>query len=263
MSTDRLGPIDPIEFSPSALPSPHRIAMFLDIDGTLLDIEPHPDDVIADTELIQLIDRVCRAAQGAVAFVSGRAITDIDRIFAPLRLPTAGLHGAEVRFPDGSRVTTAPGLLDPMRPALRRLVADNPGLLLEDKGATIAVHYRQRPDLAGLVESSVDAMGVSDPLSAIHGKCVVELKPSALDKGTAISTLLALPPFLGRVPVFIGDDTTDEEGFRLVNDRDGLSVRVGDSNTPSCAHMRLAEPAALRALLANFIDNHRRVDARS
>ena len=244
-----------------ALPSPHRIAMFLDIDGTLLDIAPHPGDVIADAELIQLISDVCTATSGAVAFVSGRAIADIDRIFAPLVLPAAGLHGAELRYPDGSRFGVSSDILDHARPQLREFVEVHTGLLFEDKGATIAVHYRQRPDLAEVVFEKLCVFGASDALEVIQGKCVVELKPSLLDKGTGIARLLEVAPFRDRQPVFIGDDRTDEDGFMLVNERHGISVRIGATEEPSAATTRLSTPSELRTFLSTLIASTHHADA--
>lgn len=241
------------EASVFALPPPYRVAMFLDIDGTLLDFAPHPGDVIADAELIALIGNIHRATDGAVAFVSGRSVADIDRIFAPLVLAAAGLHGAEMRLPDNSRHCTPSSLLDDSRPFVRAFVDANPGLLLEDKGATIAVHFRQRPELAEAVLQALQPFGSRGALEVLTGKFVAELKPRAHDKGGAIARLLALPPFAGRIPVFIGDDRTDEEGFEYVNQRGGFSVRIDPVQSPTNARVRIANPAALRRLLKEFV----------
>jgi trehalose 6-phosphate phosphatase len=227
-------------------------AFFLDVDGTLLDIRPRPEDVLADPQLRALLLGLQGAADGALALVSGRKIDDIDRIFAPLIFTAAGLHGAEIRFPDGSRIAAQGGAMDPVRPTLRDFVARHPGLRLEDKGATLAVHFRQRPELAGEVLGAVAAFA-QDGLAVQEGKMVAELKQVQYAKGTAIAALLAASPFLGRRPVFIGDDLTDESGFRFVNVQGGVSVKVGPAEGATEAQHRLVDPAALRAELGALL----------
>lgn len=250
-TTERTEPLSRPEFDAISLPPPDQAAIFLDIDGTLLEIADRPGDVLADADLLALIERLRRVSRDAVAFVSGRPVADIDRIFAPLVLPAAGVHGAEIRFPDGSRFATSPEILDDARPRLHRFAHAHPGLLIEDKGAAIALHFRHRPDLGPLVAAYMREFGSSDALSVVQGKCVVELKPSMLDKGTAVARLLESPPFRGRTPIFIGDDSTDEEAFRFVNSRGGVSVRVGAAE-PTSARTHLATPARVRALLRSF-----------
>lgn len=237
------------------LAAPRSSAYFFDVDGTLLEIKPRPEDVVADAELRDLLSALSRAADGALALVSGRMIDDVDRIFAPLTFPAAGLHGAEIRFPDGSRSRAESDAMNFARPALHRFVAERPGARLEDKGATLAVHFRQRPEIEGEVRAFLAGFATGG-LMVQEGKLVAELKQAKYDKGAAIDALLEAPPFAGRRPVFIGDDLTDEKGFRLVNERGGIAVRVGSAEEPTEAGLRLDDPARLRrelkALAASY-----------
>ncbi len=229
-------------------------AYFLDADGTLLDIMPRPEDVVADERLRTLLVGLAGAAGGALGLVSGRAIEDIDRIFAPLIFPAAGLHGAEIRFPDRSRSGSPnDGAIDCVRQPLADFVAAHPGLRLEDKGAALAVHFRQTPELAGDVLEFLKSLAQKNGLAVQEGKMVAELKQARHDKGKGIAALLARPPFLGRKPVFIGDDLTDESGFLFVNAHGGVSVRVGPAGIASDAHYRLRNPASVRAELHRLL----------
>jgi len=246
---------------PPARPELEKTAFFFDVDGTLLELRPRPTDVIADESLRALLVRLIGLNRGAVALVSGRSIRDLDRIFDPLRLPAAGLHGAELRFPDGGRVATPPTIMDHARPDIGRFVARHDGLLLEDKGATLAVHFRARPDLAAAVLTFMQRFAPGDNIAVQEGKFVVELKPAAFDKGSAIRSMMTQTPFAGRRPVFYGDDLTDEAGFTYVNTAGGLSVRVGDHITPTQARARLEDPQAMRhaleALVGMPLSTHR------
>jgi len=220
--------------APPSLPEwdVHR-ALFLDVDGTLLEIMQHPDEVRAAPRLKHLLAAAGRALGGALALVSGRSIASLDQVFAPLCLPAAGLHGLERRDARG-RVHYPSGYADRIAAARRGLmdfVQSEPGLLLEDKGAALALHYRNAPELADAcrrrIEAARDAAG--EDFHIQQGKMVFELKPSGQDKGTAVIAFMTEPPFQGRQPVFIGDDVTDEDGFRAVNALGGLSIRVGES----------------------------------
>jgi trehalose 6-phosphate phosphatase len=229
-------------------------AYFLDVDGTLLDLMPRPEDVVADETLRTLLTGLVGAAGGALSLVSGRAIADIDRIFAPLIFPVASLHGAEIRFPDKSRSGSSDdGAMDGIRKPLADFIAAHPGLRLEDKGAALAVHFRQTPELAHEVLEFVGALAQQSGLAVQEGKMVAELKQSHHDKGKGIAALLARPLFLGRKPVFIGDDLTDESGFSFVNAHGGVSVRVGPAGTATNARYRLRNPASVRAELHRLL----------
>ncbi|MGB5622031.1 MAG: trehalose-phosphatase [Gammaproteobacteria bacterium] len=226
---------------PGALPAwSDRWALFLDVDGTLLDIADHPDDVRTTPRLKLLVRRAGLELGGAVALVSGRAIADLDRLFMPLQLPTAGLHGIERRSADGT-MHYRPALEDRLHDIKRELMefADNrTGLLLEDKGAALALHYRNAPGAAGDAQEIMTrlARAAGEQFHVQHGKMVLELKPAGQDKGTAILQFMQEQPFAGRIPVFAGDDVTDEDGFVAVNRLGGESIRVGDGQSTDARH---------------------------
>jgi trehalose 6-phosphate phosphatase len=223
--------------------------------GTLLDIAERPDQVYAHKVDGALVEGLQRAAGGALALISGRSLAQLDALFAPLRLPAAGQHGYERRDVRGARhrhrfpVDT----LRPAKDALRAFAGRHAGLVLEDKGASVALHYRLAPQLE---QAALDAVReVSVPLgSAVQvqgGKMVWELKPAGADKGTAIEEFMREAPFAGRTPVFLGDDVTDEHGFRVVNELGGHSIKVGAGD--SAARFRLASPAAARDWLRAWL----------
>ena len=229
-----------------------RWALFLDIDGTLLPIAATPWAVRVEPDLLVLLERLRSACDGALALVSGRRLRDIDRLFDPLRLPAVGLHGWERRRADGGLVaaSAAAGTVDALRPSLADYVAAHPRLLLEDKGTSIAVHYRQAPGEGAALTRFVRGLAAAAPqLRVVAGKKLVEIMPRGADKGSAIAEFLAEPPFAGRRPVYAGDDTTDEDGFAVVNRLGGMSVKVA-ARQGGAARFRLASPAALHHWLA-------------
>jgi trehalose 6-phosphate phosphatase len=236
----------------AGLAPPSKCAYFLDVDGTLLEIRPRPEDVAADACLRALMAAVAAAAGSALALVSGRKIDDLDRIFRPMILPAAGLHGAEIRFFDGARIFARSGAMDAARPKLRDFARRHPGLTLEDKGATLALHFRQRPELAEDVLAILQSVAETPGLAVQQGKMVAELKEAGHSKATAIKALLASAPFAGRMPVFIGDDLTDESGFDFVNARGGVSIQIGPAEMASAAMFRLSDPARLRQELTEI-----------
>ena len=230
-------------------------AYFLDLDGTLLDIAPDPNSACIDQELIQLLDRLYRITDGAVALVSGRALSDLDRRLIPLKLPWSGQHGLERRNAKGiARLHEgAPHAKESIRGALLPLLGRHPALGLEDKGLTLAVHYRQAMHLEDIVLDTMARL-VAETEGAMvlqKGKCVAEAKPANIHKGTAIEEYMAETPFKGRRPVFIGDDLNDEPGFLVVNRTNGISIKVGAEE--SCACFRLPGVAAVRAWLAGAL----------
>lgn len=229
---------------------PAGTAFFLDVDGTLLGFKDRPEDVVADEELRGLLRRLEAKAGGAVALISGRMIDDLDRIVAPLVLAAGGVHGAEIRFADGRRTTAAGDALASLREKAQAFVDQTEGLRLEDKGATIAIHYRQAPDSgADVVRFAEDAIG-GDDLMVQRGKMVAEVKSSQSHKGRAIETLMGSEPFSGRTPLFIGDDLTDERGFEYVNSIGGVSIKVGEAADETIAVRRLEDPGAVHNFLA-------------
>jgi trehalose 6-phosphate phosphatase len=234
-----------------------RWALFLDVDGTLVTIEQTPEAVRVEPALRLLLERLAGANDGALALVSGRSLASIDALFTPLRLPAAGLHGWERRRGDG---TLAPGgeptqILAPLRPVLLAFAAARPGLRVEDKGGSLALHYRLAPHYAAAVCQRARESAAAEPqLRLIEGRKVVELVPRGSDKGAAIADFLAEPPFAGRIPVYAGDDTTDEDGFAAVNRQGGLSIKIanpeGRGRSPTQARHRLPSIAALHVWLA-------------
>jgi trehalose 6-phosphate phosphatase len=228
------------------------IALFLDVDGTLLDIRDDPADVVADSALIELLQACSTEVHGALSLISGRSIEEVDRIFAPAVFPVAGAHGAELRF-DGAQAPTMDS--NPMpREALRRLedfVATNQGLLLEYKRGGVSLHYRRAPDLQEACDNLVQDLmtDLGDAFRLIAGKMVFEIAPAAHNKGAAIRSFLEHAPFTGRIPVYVGDDVTDEDAFAAVNRVDGLSIRIGDSSS-SEARYELPDVASVRSWLS-------------
>ncbi len=207
-------------------------AMFLDVDGTLLEFAQGPDEIQPRPDLVRILDGLRRSVP--VALISGRPLVDLDRI-APLRLPAAGQHGAERRGADG-RVHVPPisgENLDSVRQKLNAWMDLRSGVVLEDKGLSLALHYRRAPHLGEEAVRVLEdvAEGLGGAFMVRSGKMVAELRPSGYDKGRAIEEFMAEPPFAGRVPIFAGDDATDEEGFAAVNRLSGHSVKVGDGST--------------------------------
>ncbi len=216
-------------------PAPHQHwAFFLDIDGTLSSFADAPADVVVSTALKRTLAQLRAAAGGAVALVSGRSIAQVDRLFAPLRFPVAGQHGLERRDSEGRvhRYAGRSPRFAGIKARLAPLAARHAGLVIEEKGLTLAVHYRRTPRLAGYLHRFVRTLiEPADNLCLQAGKMVIEIKPGNRDKGSTIIDFMREQPFGGRIPVFIGDDLTDEHGFSVVNALGGQSVKVGPGST--------------------------------
>ncbi len=231
---------------------------FFDIDGTLVNFAERPDTVHIDAALRTILRRLVEATGGAVALISGRPIADVDRLFSPLRLPVAGQHGLERRDSAGNVYLHAPPVerLHDAAARLEKLVAQYPELVFENKGATLALHYRRAPSLAPYVDHIMRELlsELGGGFELLAGKMVLEIKPGGRDKGTAIAEFVKEKPFHGRVPIFIGDDLTDEYGFALVNSLCGHAVKVGTGT--SVARWRLADAKAVRALLMAYIEHY-------
>jgi trehalose 6-phosphate phosphatase len=228
-------------------------ALFLDFDGTLVELAAHPQAVRPTSDLVPLLAALARRLGGALAIVTGRPIAEVDGFLAPLRLPIAGVHGNEVRsVPDGTADARSAVELGRVRERLAQLSETWPGVTVEDKGIAIAVHYRAAPEAAPEVRRIAEELqGQSaDALMLLAGKMVVELVPAGRDKGSAIRELLRAAPFVGRRPVFLGDDVTDEAGFRAVNELGGISVRVGGPDRPTAARYRVDNVMRVLQLLA-------------
>jgi trehalose 6-phosphate phosphatase len=206
--------------------------LFLDVDGTLIELTDTPSQTEADAEIRALLQDVTERLGGAVALISGRKIETLDQLFAPLVLPAAGLHGVERRKADGSiqGASFVDAQLENARRALQALVEAHPGTLLEDKERTVAVHFRMAPQFGDAIREGV--LEIARPLGSNYhiqgGKMMFEIKPRGFSKATAIQAFMKEPPFRGRRPVFIGDDLTDQDGFAMVEAHGGLSIAVGD-----------------------------------
>jgi len=245
-------------------PASVKWAYFLDVDGTLIDIADTPDAAQVDAALLDLIARLHQASGGAIALVSGRALSDLDRRLGALRVPLAGQHGLERRDAAGRLWIHAapPEAKFAIKAALAPVLERHAGLLLEDKGLTLALHYRLAPQLEAYARQLMQqlAAGAGTALQVQHGKCVAEVKPAGIDKGTAVTEYLAESPFKGRRAVFIGDDLSDEHGFAEVNKSDGISIKVGAG--ASCARFRLPDVAAVRRWLKGALDHARPIRAK-
>ncbi len=240
-----------------ALPAPSLDwAWFIDLDGTLIELASSPDGVSADADLRGLVGWLATVSGGALAIITGRPITDVDRLFPGQTLPVAGQHGVERRDIHGvvRQHQLCASSLDPARRSLGAVVARHPALLLEDKGLSLALHYRRAPRLAAFAHRTMRAQraGLGDDFCVQGGKRVVELKPAGLDKGIAISEFMVEAPFAGRRPVFIGDDRTDEYGFDVINRLGGVSIKVGRGATQ--ATFGLPDVRSVRAWISSLRD---------
>jgi trehalose 6-phosphate phosphatase len=236
-------------------PADNGWAYFLDVDGTLIAIADTPDAVHVDRALLRLLGQLYQECGGAVALISGRAIRDLEGHLGVPHLPVAGQHGLERRDAAGrvhARAAPAAARAGMVR-ELSALAARHPGLLLEDKGITLALHYRLAPGLASYVQRAVAQLvrEAGAGLEVQRGKRVAEIKPAGFDKGSAVLEYLAEPPFLGRRPVYIGDDLNDEHAFAEVNRLGGISIRVGRGG--SSARFRLPDVDAVRRWLGGAL----------
>jgi trehalose 6-phosphate phosphatase len=209
---------------------PKRLALFLDLDGTILDIADAPREVSTPPELIDTLRNVQARLGGAVAILTGRKIADVDRLLAPLRLPAAGVHGTEIRFePDATIASSGDLVPERLKKDVKRLAGGLRGVLFEDKGLSIAVHYRAVPELEPLLESELRRLldQHTSRLVLSHGRRVLELVSARSTKGAALREMMRLPPFRGRVPLMIGDDMPDETALAAAVGLGGLGLKVG------------------------------------
>lgn len=231
---------------------PDRHALFLDFDGTFVDFAPQPDAIELKPGSRELLGRVRDRLGGALALVSGRKIADLDRFLAPLELPASGVHGQEFRPKRGDfRVTPPTPQMDGARRRLATALAADDPLRLEDKGAALVLHFREHPDQRDRA-SRVAALAVAElsDLHAVEGHSIFEIRQRGISKAMAIGLFAAAEPFSGRIPVFVGDDTTDEDGFRAAAEAGGFGVKVGGGAT--AAAYRLRDVAAVHAWLARL-----------
>jgi trehalose 6-phosphate phosphatase len=236
----------------TGLPAPDPSwAFFFDIDGTLADLAPTPSEVRLEHDLHSLIRELHYASGGALALISGRSIESVDSIFGTPRLPVAGLHGLERRNAAGqiSRHDATSEKLKHARERLAAAVARHRGITLEDKGLSLALHYRAAPTLASFAHRTMRGIHseMGPEYAILTGKRIIELKPSGKDKGEAVREYMDEEPFRERLPVFVGDDLTDEHGFAVVNSLGGHSIKVGSGRT--AARWRLRDVRSVRVWL--------------
>ncbi|MFZ2100325.1 MAG: trehalose-phosphatase [Oricola sp.] len=245
-------PITPTTEDPRALDSldPEHTAVFLDFDGVLADIVDDPSDVTIRRDVIDNLAVIGEAAGGAIAVISGRGIAQLTGFLSPLRMALSGAHGAECRSADGRLwgEPQDPSLLDAIRSSLHDFARRHEGLMIETKPFSVALHYRRNPDMGDTCLTLAEWIAETDErISLVCGKMVVELKTTVRTKADAIDDFMGKMPFAGRMPVFFGDDVTDEDGFEAVNRRGGISVKIGEGET--IASVRLRDTAAFRGWL--------------
>jgi trehalose 6-phosphate phosphatase len=233
-------------------------AILLDIDGTLLDLAPTPREVWVPPGLARTLNGLLEKTGGALALVSGRSLNDIDLIFAPEQFPAVGGHGAEMRISgDNESVAThAPPMDKELKRRLAAIAKLSPGILLEDKGYSLALHYRLAPHAEKAIYEAVSLIRAdlpNAPIEVLPGKCVCEIKHSGFNKATGVLELMAHEPFRGRLPIFIGDDVTDESVFALMPDLGGLAFSVGRRAKGVADHFD--EPRDVREWLARLLGN--------
>jgi trehalose 6-phosphate phosphatase len=236
------------------VPELRQCALLLDIDGTILDLAPAPQEVWVPAELRNTLSRLEDLTGGALALVSGRSLHDIDLIFSPLQLATVGGHGAELRMtPGGEAVTRARELNPVLKRNLATLTELGPGILVEDKGYSLAVHYRLAPDQGDVLRAAIQNICATVPRGTVEilpGKLVFEIKMAGINKAGAVRELMKYPPFKGRKPIFIGDDTTDEPVFPILSQFGGLGFSVGRVVADVNGHFE--KPESVRAWLSRI-----------
>jgi trehalose 6-phosphate phosphatase len=224
-------------------------ALYLDFDGTLAGLAPRPDGVSADDALRALLERLCARQGGALALVTGRRLEALDAILGGPRYAGAGLHGLEWRVASGRTISPSdPAAARRYVSALRERFGSDPRIVVEDKGAAVALHFRQAPERAKECIGAMEETVAKTDFEILRGHAVVEARPRGADKGAALRALAGHAPFKGRRPVFVGDDVTDEDGFRAAQDAGGYGVKVGPG--PTAARYRIAGVDAVRDWLA-------------
>jgi trehalose 6-phosphate phosphatase len=249
---------DAVPVPRSVLPHQSEIAILLDIDGTLLDLAPTPREVWVPPGLAKTLNRLLTRTSGALALVSGRSLNDIDLIFAPEQFPAIGGHGAEMRISTDSEAvaTHAPPMDKELKRRLAAIAKLSPGILLEDKGYSLALHYRLAPHAEKAIYEAVSLIRAdlpNAPIEVLPGKSVCEIKHSGFNKASGVLELMTHEPFKGRRPIFIGDDVTDESVFAIMPDLGGLAFSVGRRAQGVAGHFD--EPSDVRQWLAHLLDD--------
>jgi len=258
---------EPDDETPETVPVPRSLvphlsetAVLLDIDGTLLDLMPTPREVWVPPGLADTLNALYRRTNGALALVSGRSLNDIDLIFAPAQFPAVGGHGAEMRIEADSEAVAAhaPPLEKELKRRLAAIARLSPGILLEDKGYSLALHYRLAPHAEKAIYAAVSLIRAdlpNAPIEVLPGKCVCEIKHSGFTKASGVRELMTHAPFKGRKPFFIGDDVTDETVFAIMPDLDGIAFSVGRRSRGVAGHFD--SPGDVREFLAHLLDDER------
>jgi trehalose 6-phosphate phosphatase len=231
--------------SKAPVPRPNW-ALFLDIDGTLIEIAARPNAVVIPEALPPLLSAISERLGGALALVSGRRLDDIDSMMAPYRFPCAAEHGAILRFADGSARIQRDSCVVPerLRKALREAAERWPGAGIEEKTFNIVVHYRQAPSRGDEIHAFLQSLLAGEDFEILPARMAFEIRHRTLNKGAAVHAFMAEKPFASRVPVFVGDDVTDEDGFRAAEALGGIAVDV--------RVIFAGEPADVRAWLGTF-----------
>jgi trehalose 6-phosphate phosphatase len=248
--------------APSTIPNLRESAILLDVDGTIVDLAPTPREVWIPPSLRHVLSRLVERTEGAVALVSGRSVNDLDLIFAPLLLTAIGGHGAEFRsINNGQRTSPKPAPLDPtLKRRLATIAEAGPGIIVEDKGYSLALHYRLAPSKEALIRAEVARICADfapDSIEILPGKQVIEIKRAGFSKATGVRMLMTYPPFVGRRPIFIGDDTTDECVFAIMPELNGLAISVG-RKVPGVTSS-FATPEKVRAWLEQLAHEEEKV----
>lgn len=244
----------------SLVPHLSETAVLLDIDGTLLDLMPTPREVWVPPGLAKTLSSLYRRTGGAMALVSGRSLNDIDLIFAPGQFPAVGGHGAELRLEADAEAVAAhaPPLDKELKRRLAAIARLSPGILLEDKGYSLALHYRLAPHAEKAIYEAVSLIRADlpdAPIEVLPGKRVCEIKHSGFTKASGVRELMTHPPFKGRKPFFIGDDVTDESVFAIMPDLGGIAFSVGRRAKGVAGHFDA--PSDVREFLAHLLDDER------
>lgn len=239
--------------APHAIP---HLAIFTDFDGTLVELAETPDAVDVPDSLAHQLERAARELDSAFAVLTGREIADIDRFLSPLQLPIAGAHGTQRRRADGFVETVDPASIlgaEEIANAMQPLVVAHPGLVMEAKEGAVALHYRQSPELETAVRIAMEeAVHSVTDFELVPGKMVLEARPRGINKGDALRAFMREEPFIGRTPIFIGDDVSDEDGFIAAQELGGVGIKLGDGDT--AARMRIANVASVHALIQGLGD---------
>src|SRR3954470_8883628 len=248
----------------SLVPHLSETAVLLDVDGTLLDLMPTPREVWVPPGLAKTLNRLHKRTGGALAFVSGRSINDLDLIFAPDQFPAVGGHGAEMRLEADADALSAhaPPLDKELKRRLAAIARLSPGILLEDKGYSLALHYRLAPHAEKAIYEAVALIRAdlpNAPIEVLPGKAVCEIKHSGFTKASGVMELMTHGPFKGRRPLFIGDDVTDESVFAIMPDLEGLAFSVGRRARGVAGHFDA--PSDVRQFLAHLLDDERDIAA--